>query len=168
MAIASTTTHYVLTGTRLSEMTEYYRSEGEPGWEAVTHLLDVRNAFRRLWIAWIVSAAALVVAGAVVYRRGWWCWLQRSLKVAAVVCIALPTICTIVVVFAFDPLFITLHQIVFPQGNWMFAQDSLLIQTFPETFWIIAMIVLLALVALCGVVMAIAGGRIVSRRTMRL
>jgi len=37
--------------------------------------------------------------------------------------------------FFFNTLFTLFHQVFFPQGNWMFPPDSLLIQTFPLTFF---------------------------------
>jgi hypothetical protein len=38
--------------------------------------------------------------------------------------------------FFFMPLFTVFHQIFFPQGNWAFLADSILIQLYPESFWI--------------------------------
>ncbi len=37
---------------------------------------------------------------------------------------------------AFNSAFTLFHNLFFPQGNWMFAFDSLLIQTFPLDFFI--------------------------------
>ena len=36
----------------------------------------------------------------------------------------------------FDSLFTAFHQVLFTQGNWTFSPDSLLIQLFPENFWL--------------------------------
>tara|TARA_Y100000310_G_C20629344_1_gene787722 strand:+ start:821 stop:1384 length:564 start_codon:yes stop_codon:yes gene_type:complete len=36
---------------------------------------------------------------------------------------------------SFNFLFTVFHQIFFPQGNWMFATDSLIITTFPTPFF---------------------------------
>ena len=36
----------------------------------------------------------------------------------------------------FDFVFASFHKIFFPQGNWIFAPDSLLIQTFPLEFFV--------------------------------
>ena len=36
----------------------------------------------------------------------------------------------------FNDAFTLFHKIFFPQGNWMFAEDSLLIQTFPIEFFV--------------------------------
>ncbi len=38
--------------------------------------------------------------------------------------------------FFFDVVFTIFHKIFFPQGNWIFAADSMLIQTFPLKFFI--------------------------------
>ena len=35
----------------------------------------------------------------------------------------------------FDSFFTKFHQIFFPQGNWQFPPDSMLIQFYPETFF---------------------------------
>ena len=39
--------------------------------------------------------------------------------------------------FFFNEVFTLFHQLFFPQGNWLFSPDSLLIQTFPLAFFII-------------------------------
>ncbi len=36
---------------------------------------------------------------------------------------------------AFMPLFVLFHQIFFPQGNWSFPENSILIQLYPDSFW---------------------------------
>ncbi len=41
----------------------------------------------------------------------------------------------LLVFFAFNPMFTIFHQVFFPQGNWQFPADSLLIQTFPLDFF---------------------------------
>jgi len=38
--------------------------------------------------------------------------------------------------FGFSRAFALFHQVFFPQGNWMFAADSLLIRTFPAEFFV--------------------------------
>lgn len=48
----------------------------------------------------------------------------------------------IVTVVAWSWFFTTFHQLFFPQGNWAFPEDSLLIQLFPESFWIFTTIIL--------------------------
>ena len=44
----------------------------------------------------------------------------------------------LIFIFAdFNLAFVTFHKIFFPQGNWIFSTDSLLIQTFPESFFVL-------------------------------
>jgi len=38
-------------------------------------------------------------------------------------------------VFSFETLFLLMHLVFFPQGNWMFPAESLLITLFPEQFF---------------------------------
>jgi len=47
----------------------------------------------------------------------------------------------------FSIFFTQFHTILFPQGNWEFPADSLLIQTFPELFWKLMVGLLLLLCA---------------------
>jgi integral membrane protein (TIGR01906 family) len=35
----------------------------------------------------------------------------------------------------FEPFFIKFHELLFPQGNWSFPENSILIQLYPEYFW---------------------------------
>jgi len=39
-------------------------------------------------------------------------------------------------IFAFNSVFTLFHLLFFPQGNWQFAADSLLIRTFPVEFFV--------------------------------
>ena len=53
------------------------------------------------------------------------------------------TISAILIVFllslaSFNAVFTVFHQLFFPQGNWIFPADSLLIQTFPIIFFVTA------------------------------
>lgn len=42
----------------------------------------------------------------------------------------------LLIIFFFQELFLLMHVILFPQGNWMFDQTSLLITLFPNQFFI--------------------------------
>ena len=45
-------------------------------------------------------------------------------------------ICLLVIIlFAWNEIFTIFHQIFFPNGNWSFPADSLIIQLFPDQFW---------------------------------
>ena len=48
---------------------------------------------------------------------------------------------------AFSFFFEKFHEFLFPQGNWMFPADSMLITIFPETFW---KLILFSIVSMLG------------------
>ena len=49
--------------------------------------------------------------------------------------LALVCIVALLAILPFDALFAMFHKVFFPQGNWMFAADSMLITLFPSTFF---------------------------------
>ncbi len=44
--------------------------------------------------------------------------------------------------FLFMPFFIVFHEVLFPQGNWSFPTNSILIQLYPEKFWQYSLIII--------------------------
>ena len=58
------------------------------------------------------------------------------LKRAGITTMAAMAFILLVTLFFFNEIFTLFHVLFFPQGNWIFAADSLLIQTFPVTFFI--------------------------------
>ncbi|MBW3019082.1 DUF1461 domain-containing protein, partial [Candidatus Woesearchaeota archaeon] len=38
-------------------------------------------------------------------------------------------------IIPFNSVFTAMHHILFPQGNWQFPADSMLIQYYPSGFW---------------------------------
>lgn len=65
----------------------------------------------------------------------------------------------------FDEVFIRFHELFFPQGNWQFAYDSVLISTYPQEFFFamtIAFIVVFLLLVLSGLLLSYVHG---TRRT---
>lgn len=45
----------------------------------------------------------------------------------------------------FIPFFNSFHQILFPEGNWSFSQESVLIQLYPENLWLSATVILITI-----------------------
>ena len=96
------------------------------------HMADVRRVF--------VSAELLAVAGAVLLavlarrarRRGALARLVRAGTVTAALGVGL-----LGTAFAlwFDSVFLLFHQIVFPQGNFLFPPGSNLLVIYPEAYW---------------------------------
>ncbi len=54
-------------------------------------------------------------------------------------------VCLVAVIFFWNAFFTLFHQVFFPQGNWGFPEESLIIQLFPEQFWIASAITVLLL-----------------------
>ncbi len=57
-------------------------------------------------------------------------FLKSGITITSIIILLLLTI-----IFNFESLFTLFHTIFFPQGNWQFPMDSLLIQTFPLQFF---------------------------------
>lgn len=91
------------------------------------HLRDVHQWFVRLLFGVGVAVAAVILLDDRVL------WQERD-RVQRRLAAALAVLTVMVAVF-FPPFFALFHQLFFPQGNYAFAADSLLIQTFPPAFW---------------------------------
>jgi len=96
------------------------------------HLTDVRILLGRS----LLLAYTLIIASALII---WFCrnqqFLRYSLLAAGIICIALPLIAAVFLYFFFQPTFLLFHEVFFPQGNWQFAPETLLISTLPERYW---------------------------------
>ncbi|NQV91473.1 DUF1461 domain-containing protein [Candidatus Woesearchaeota archaeon] len=57
----------------------------------------------------------------------------------------------------FNTLFTWFHRIFFPQGNWMFDAESLLIQTFPIEFFVSMSLKIFILALVFGIVFIVVG-----------
>jgi hypothetical protein len=97
------------------------------------HLQDVH---------WLLVVSGVVVGCAV----GWAVlserytarlWIARTYRRIAVAV----SCSTVVVVLCFNPLFTFFHQLFFPQGNFSFPVESLLIQSFPPMFWLLSAVI---------------------------
>lgn len=98
----------------------------------VSHLVDVSRLYTPLSLALnIISAlswSALIIASAKKEP------LRRAMRIASLLLAALIVIFGIALLL-FPIFFDAFHQVLFPQGNWSFPANSLLIQIFPEDFW---------------------------------
>lgn len=100
--------------------------------DEVSHLIDVSHLYRPISLGLNIFAtlswSVLILAAA--KREN----LTRVFLLSAKILIGMLFFsCVCLVLF---PLFFELfHTLLFPQGNWAFPPDSLLIQLFPEIFW---------------------------------
>lgn len=98
----------------------------------VAHLNDVSTLYKPLArILNFLSASAWIVLLAILLQKK---SMVKSLRVAAIIYAVFVLFLLFCVVF-FSMFFTQFHTVLFPQGNWEFPVDSLLIQTFPELFW---------------------------------
>jgi integral membrane protein (TIGR01906 family) len=131
--------------------------------EEVSHLRDVRQVLSGVRTA--AGASALVLAVwlgwslARARRRAVWSAIQAGGWTILVLVGALAVFALI----GFDAAFSALHGVFFAPGTWQFPADSLLIQLFPERFWMAMGTILFALVLAGGSGMALLGHRVRSR-----
>jgi len=96
------------------------------------HLTDVRillgNSLLLSFTITIVSAIIITLTRKTQFAR-------HSLLAAGIVCLAIPIVLGFFLLFFFQPTFVLFHEIFFPQGNWQFSPETLLISTLPERYW---------------------------------
>jgi len=114
--------------------------------EEESHLGDVRRVMVAIDFVFLVLLFVCAVMVSLYYKKRkelgklfYWGGIVSGLVVIVVGLLG---------VISFNWLFTIFHEIFFPQGNWQFAVDSMLIQTFPLQFfiWMLVKIVLLSLV----------------------
>jgi integral membrane protein (TIGR01906 family) len=97
------------------------------------HMADVRGVFRGAEVAAAVAflAGALLVARAV--RRG---EADRLIRGGALGAAAFVAAIGVAAALAFEPLFLAFHDVLFPQGNFLFdPATSNLLRLYPEWYW---------------------------------
>jgi integral membrane protein (TIGR01906 family) len=62
-------------------------------------------------------------------------------------------------IFGFNSMFTIFHKIFFPQGNWTFPMESLLIQTFPLQFFITISLKIMVIAIIIAAAMVFVGRR---------
>ena len=126
-----------------------------------SHMRDVAQLVRALWVV-LLAAVAFVVGALVVLRRQRprvgtvMFWTSAAVGIAAIVVGG-------IVAFAFDQAFLAFHELFFPQGNFLFGPDSNLLRLFPEGFWFDSSIAAGLLILLSCLVVSLVGWRIARR-----
>lgn len=118
----------------------------------ISHLRDVRQ----LLAPALLAVFPVLLLALVFFYRGFFGSkarvLDAALKGALVLSGAIFGGLGIIGLLSFSLLFEKFHELLFPQGNWTFAADSLLIQTFPLQFWVNEAILVLIGVVLTNLV----------------
>ncbi len=114
----------------------------------ISHLQDVTRVMNLVDLFFYGSG--VMVLGFMLYFQRRYEQLQALVKYGGITTISVVLIFLLSLLLQFDLLFTWFHQLFFPQGNWNFPVDSLLIQTFPLTFFIKVSITLTVLTLLFG------------------
>ena len=99
----------------------------------ISHLQDVRGVTkgeRYLFIA--VYLIVILIFGANMKNKF---FSKKLLRYGGITTAIIMGIILLFSLVSFNEIFTLFHQLFFPQGNWMFAPESLLIQTFPFNFF---------------------------------
>ena len=122
------------------------------------HMRDVKTVFSGLWVLAAIAVAFLVAASRRRDRRATWLAVRRGAIGLAVAVVGLGALALV----AFDALFETFHQVLFPAGSYDFdPATERLVQLFPFQFWqetavAVGVVVLLC----CALVATFAGARL--------
>lgn len=121
--------------------------------DVISHLDDC-NAVAVVAYLVIICALVIAIAGIVACALlGKKTLVGNVLMASGIATLALFALLGIWALFDFNGLFSSFHAIFFPEGNWTFASDSLLICALPTGFWsamaLVWLIVSLLLAALC-------------------
>ena len=131
--------------------------------DAMSHLKDCNDLIRGVipWL-WGFAAAALVCLVVLAVRK--------SFPNVAGVLIAGPALllaalvgCGIWAAIDFNSFFGMFHAVLFPQGNWTFSYDSLLITMLPLAFWVCMGVIWLAGSGVACIITFICGLRLRKR-----
>jgi len=99
-----------------------------------SHLIDVKSVMKSIDVIFYLSMLVFTSIITLTRRNS---LLQRKMfKIAGTAVVSILLLFVFLSIFAFNGLFTLFHQIFFPQGNWIFANDSLLITTFQIEFFI--------------------------------
>ena len=121
----------------------------------VSHMQDVKGVMGGGDIAFY---ALLVITTLIITRyKKEWKITRKLLRYGGRTTVVLLLGLLLFSVVAFNYLFSLFHAILFPQGNWMFPTDSLLIQTFPLDFFINTSTTIFSLTLLFGIVFIVVG-----------
>ncbi len=117
----------------------------------VSHLQDVAGVMQGATLALYLSAIA--AAGILWHFRTQRETIRKLLKYSGITALAVIALTGIAAALSFDALFANFHYLFFPQGNWQFAADSLLIRTFTQEFFDRISIFIFGTAALFGTLM---------------
>jgi integral membrane protein (TIGR01906 family) len=105
--------------------------------DEISHLYDVRNLITKILIAYYAGVFLFVVTFVMIAERN----IKKFIKSLAIIFTSAPALIIIFIVLIycmgknFPVLFDKFHKIFFPGGNYIFAENSLIISIFPYGFF---------------------------------
>jgi integral membrane protein (TIGR01906 family) len=139
--------------------------DGRSGFDASasSHLEDVREVILRSRLIGAVLAAAMVAWLVIGWSKQRYRQIASALRSGAWLCVCVPVLVAAAGIIDFEALFATFHGLFFAEGTWTFPSDALLIELFPERFWMIGAASLGLLVIAQGAALWVAGAAIRGR-----
>lgn len=133
--------------------------DGRPGFDrqAVSHLRDVANVLGGARTVTGVLAALVASWLGVLTARRRFRDISLGLMAGGGFCLLLVVLGALAGTMNFDALFTWFHGLFFAAGTWQFPADSLLIEVFPEGFWMAAGATWAGLILLGGAVLGLGG-----------
>lgn len=131
--------------------------------DALSHLDDCNRLIGAAVPAVIAAAACGLAALGALIARGRRRAAGRALMAAPAVVIAVFAVLGLWGALDFNGLFAAFHAVLFPQGNWTFSWDSLLISMYPLAFWMGMAATWLAVTGGMSILSLVAGRRLMRR-----
>lgn len=100
----------------------------------LSHLQDVQKVMSTTEYLFLISFLTTLTILGLNFRNK--TILKKLLRYGGIATLIATGIILLFLLVAFNSSFTIFHQLFFPQGNWQFPFDSLLIQTFPLEFFI--------------------------------
>jgi len=103
----------------------------------IGHLADVRIVFNNIFKAYFISLIIFIIFAGLLFEKKRLIYLKNLTLIFLTASILVITLMLLLVSLSsnFDYLFEKFHLIFFPQGNWAFPEDSLLITLLPFNFF---------------------------------
>ena len=108
------------------------------GPDEVSHMADVKQRFGSTFRVQRASGLFLAVVTAMAvfsFRRAAFAVLAVWLRRGPLITVGVIVVLAIASLVAFGPLFTLFHNLVFPQGNFLFPRTAYLVRVFPFGFW---------------------------------
>ncbi len=99
--------------------------------QELSHLADVKQVMQ--WVDTTFILLLLATLALLYHSKAEW---KKFVRWGGMTTVALVSLIILSLLLSFNTVFTLFHLLFFPQGNWIFPADSLLIQTFPLAFFV--------------------------------